>query len=116
TDGKSQAGRNQSGDNGASDSGGRCMGTPADPKYFTEAEAAAALRKTKTWLQGWLARYPYGADGEPFYRKSGRTKLFRQSDIGRIYAAFEAPQPLARTVLRKANPNHDVHTSCLKGL
>jgi hypothetical protein len=62
--------------------------------YFTLEQVAAELHKTKAWLQEWLSRHPYDANGTPFYRKAGRTKLFRRSDIDRIYASLEAPCPL----------------------
>ncbi|MBN8975368.1 MAG: helix-turn-helix domain-containing protein [Rhizobiales bacterium] len=55
-------------------------------------EAAKALRKSRRWLHDWLAKNPVDAAGRPFCSKLGRTRLFREADIERIFdATLDAP-------------------------
>lgn len=51
---------------------------------LTMPEAAKALRKSRRWLQDWLAKHPVDAYGRPFYSTLDRTKVFKQADIDRI--------------------------------
>src|SRR6266576_963414 len=57
------------------------------PNALTLPEAAKELRKSKRWLQDWLANNPVDAVGLPFCSKLGRTKVFRETDIARILDA-----------------------------
>ena len=57
---------------------------------LTLAETAARLRKSKRWLQDWLAQNPVDAAGRPFYSRLGITLLFREDNIERIEAAMRA--------------------------
>src|SRR5258707_15792588 len=50
-------------------------------------EAAKELRKSRRWLQWWLALHPLDAAGVPYYAPFGRTKTFDDNDLARIRAA-----------------------------
>jgi len=56
-------------------------------RALTLPEAAKELRKSKRWLQDWLANNPVDAVGRPFCSQLGRSKVFRESDISRILDA-----------------------------
>src|SRR5712692_7611400 len=56
-------------------------------RALTLSEAATELRKSRRWLQTWLALHPADAAGVPFYAPLGRTKTFSVSDLERIRAA-----------------------------
>src|SRR5437899_577584 len=53
---------------------------------------AARLDIGRRWLLEWLWRNPADANGTPYYRKAGRTKLFTETDVARILAALPAPE------------------------
>jgi hypothetical protein len=55
---------------------------------FTIREAAAELRKSERWLRDWLKAHPQDVNGQPFFAKAGRTKLFTPADIDRIHEAM----------------------------
>src|SRR5713226_5014896 len=55
-------------------------------RALTLSEAATELRKSRRWLQTWLALHPADAAGVPFYAPLGRTKTFSDSDLERIRA------------------------------
>jgi len=57
------------------------------PTAYTMNEAAAELRKSRRWLQDWLASNPVDAMGRPYYSTLGRSKMFRPADIERILDA-----------------------------
>lgn len=82
---------------------------------LTLAEAASRLRKSKRWLQDWLAQNPVDAAGRPFCSRLGRSRLFRESDIDRILDATAAsnqpcrssstrPAPVKRRTGRSVDP------------
>lgn len=52
-------------------------------------EAAAELRKSKRWLQDWLAKNPVDERGRPFCSKLGRTRLFDDADISLLRKAID---------------------------
>jgi hypothetical protein len=56
-------------------------------RTLTMPEAAKELRKSRRWLQDWLAKNPVDAAGIPFYSPLGRTKFFNDTDLERIRAA-----------------------------
>jgi hypothetical protein len=59
-------------------------------RALTLAETASELRKSKRWLQDWLAKNPVDAFGRPFCSKLGRTHLFDVGDLGRLRQAIDA--------------------------
>src|SRR5277367_2596153 len=60
--------------------------------YLTLAEVADHLKVKPLWLTRWLRAHPRDPQGEPFYHRAGRTKLFTEAGVGRIYAALPVPQ------------------------
>jgi hypothetical protein len=65
------------------------------PIAFDLSQAAEMLGVNRRWLLEWLWKHPCDSNGTPYYRKAGRTKLFRESEVARIYAALpvaEAPR------------------------
>lgn len=58
-------------------------------KARTLPEAATELRKSKRWLQVWLANNPVDAYGKPFCSRLGRTARFTLDDINRLRAAID---------------------------
>src|SRR3982074_1002271 len=67
-------------------------------RALTLSEAAAELRKSRRWLQDWLAKNPVDAFGKPFCSKLGRTRVFREADIARILdATMDQPCPSKST-------------------
>ena len=69
---------------------------------YTLAEAAVRLRKSKRWLQAWLAENPMDAAGRPFCSKLGRSRLFREGDIERILDASMSAPPCRSSFSRPA--------------
>ena len=58
-------------------------------RSLTMAEAAEELgHKSRRWLQGWLAKHPVDATGNPYYTPVGRTKTLNDNDLARIRAAL----------------------------
>lgn len=73
-------------------------------RIFTMCEAARELRKSRRWLQGWLAHNPVDAYGRPFFSVLGRSKVFRQVDIDRILDAnMSVPCPSKSSPRAKVN-------------
>jgi hypothetical protein len=68
--------------------------------FFPLDIAAQRLGVTKRWLMEWLRVHPCDDLGRPFYRKAGRTKLFTDSDVRRIYEALPTPAPAPGIVVR----------------
>src|SRR5262249_60022461 len=64
--------------------------------FLTLDEAAAKLRKSRRWLQSFLRRHPY-------YRLAGRTKLFTEADINRLYEALPCPSNSSRRESRRSS-------------
>src|ERR1035437_3198623 len=62
-------------------------GTLMSHRALTMPEAAKELRKSRRWLQAWLAVHPSDAAGNPYYAPFGRTKTFDDNDLARIRAA-----------------------------
>src|SRR6478672_5966225 len=65
-------------------------------EFLTIEEAANRLRKSRRWLQDFLRDNPTDLAGTPFYRKAGRTMLFTEADIVRIYEALPCPSSSSR--------------------
>jgi len=57
-------------------------------RSLTMAEAGRELRKSRRWLQAWLANHPTDAWGNPYYTPVGRTKTLDDNDLARIRAAL----------------------------
>jgi hypothetical protein len=78
-------------------------------RALTLSEAAQDLRKSKRWLQDWLAKNPLDAFGRPFCSKLGRTRVFDDADISRIKEANRvAPCPSKSSRREKVKPElHD---------
>jgi hypothetical protein len=55
---------------------------------LTMTEAAERLRKTPRWLTSWLRGNPQDANGIPYCRQAGRTRLFTETDVARIVEAL----------------------------
>src|SRR5882672_4242978 len=55
-------------------------------------KAAEQLGIGRRWLLEWLWKHPCDANGTPFYRKAGRTKIFTETDIARIHATLPTPE------------------------
>ena len=55
---------------------------------LTIEEASYSLRKSKRWLNEWLAKFPADNAGEPYFTPVGRDKIFHQADIARIERAL----------------------------
>src|SRR5262245_22277960 len=51
---------------------------------LTGSEVAQRLHKSRRWLQDYLRKHPY-------YRLAGRTKIFTEADILRLYEALPCP-------------------------
>ena len=51
-------------------------------------DAAKVLHKSERWLWGWLEKNRADRFNRPFYRLAGRTKLFTDDDLARIYEAM----------------------------
>src|SRR5262245_38809482 len=71
--------------------------------FLTIDEAAARLRKSRRWLQSFLRQHPY-------YRLAGRTKLFTEADINRLYEALPCPSHSSHRASRRSGRS-GVHTS-----
>src|ERR1019366_8161898 len=56
-------------------------------QVLTLPEAATELRKSRRWLQEWLAKHPADSHGRPFCSRLGKTRGFRPADIQRILEA-----------------------------
>src|SRR5215470_8683489 len=54
--------------------------------FLTLSDVAARLHKSRRWVQDFLRTHPY-------YRLAGRTKLFTESDVLRLYEAMPSPCP-----------------------
>src|SRR5260221_11187326 len=70
-------------------------------EFWTVEEATNGFRKTRRWLQDFLRDNPADLTGTPFYRKAGRTILFTEADLLRIYKALPCPSTSSRRA--KAN-------------
>src|ERR1700686_4613791 len=71
-------------------------------RALTLSEAATELRKSRRWLQAWLALHPADAAGVPFYAPLGRTKTFSDSDLDRIRATAREEERCRLTSSRPA--------------
>src|SRR6266705_3539813 len=69
---------------------------------LTVEEVAQRLHKSPRWLQDFLRDHPTGPDGRPFFRLAGRTRLFSESDVGRLYEALPCPSSSSRRDKAKA--------------
>jgi len=67
-----------------------------NPITFNLDTAAARIGVTRRWLLEWLWKHPCDANGTPFYRRAGRTKLFTEADCARIVAALPVPEAPCR--------------------
>jgi hypothetical protein len=72
------------------------MNPPTHPVVYNLEQAAEMLGVTRRWLLEWLWKHPRDGNGTLFYRKAGRTRLFREADIARIVAAQPAPKASPR--------------------
>lgn len=61
-----------------------------EPVYYTAAEAAAQLGKSRIWLYQWVNEHPLDAERSPRCFKVGGTKLFSADQIECIRAALVA--------------------------
>lgn len=52
--------------------------------FLTLPEVAGKLRVEPLWLTRWLRRHPRDSQGEPFFRRAGRTKLFTEKTADAI--------------------------------
>src|SRR5438309_8005690 len=62
------------------------------PRFIRLEEVAERLCVTRRWLLEWLWKHPCDANGTPYYRSAGRTKLFTEIDYSRIAAALPSPE------------------------
>lgn len=72
---------------------------------LTIEEAAERLRKTPRWLTSWLRTNPQDANGIPYCRQAGRTRLFTEDDFARLLGAIVAEQ---RTASRQVADLHEM--------
>ena len=72
-----------------------------EPPYMTLAEAASKLRKSPRWLWDWLDKNPRDGFDRPFYRLAGRTRLFSEGDVARIFEALPCPSVSGRPAKAK---------------
>jgi hypothetical protein len=85
------------------------MTSDAMGMIYNMNEAAAQLRKSRRWLQGWLANHPVDQFGQPFYSPFGRTKTFDDSDLARIRkAAREDERCRLSSFHRTQPPSHQL--------
>jgi hypothetical protein len=61
-------------------------------EYLKLNQVAARLHKSGRWLQDYLRQNPCDQTGKPFYRLAGRSRLFTEADITRIYESLPAPE------------------------
>src|SRR6185312_982943 len=84
-------------------------------KALTLSEAASELRKSKRWLQDWLAKNPVDAYGRPFCSKLGRTRLFQATDLSRILEAAKVvscpSKSSRRATVKRRTIQSEGHTS-----
>jgi hypothetical protein len=81
------------------------MKPPVYPIAYDLSKAAEMHGVTRRWLQEWLWKHPCDSNGIPYYRKAGRTKLFREADIVRIFASLSTPEPLLPPMLGRGRGN-----------
>jgi hypothetical protein len=60
-------------------------------QFLRMRDVAARFHKSKRWLKGYLRQHPFDRDGKPFYRLAGRSKLFTEADVLRLFESFPAP-------------------------
>jgi hypothetical protein len=88
------------------------MNPPTHPVVYNLEQAAEMLGVTRRWLLEWLWKHPRDGNGTLFYRKAGRTRLFREADIARIVAAQPAPKASPRSRPCWSPPRRRKKTPC----
>jgi hypothetical protein len=79
---------------------GRGQVNPLPP--YNLAGAAARLHKSERWLRGFLSGRSTDAEGRPLYRLAGRTKLFDDVHIQRLFEALPCPSSFKPPAKAKA--------------
>ena len=84
----------------------------SDCVSFPLETAADQLGVNRRTLIEWLRAHPRDANGQPFYRCAGRTKLFTDSDVRRIDAHlvrewFHKSEELLAYISQRKNAKSD---------
>jgi len=74
-------------------------------QFLRIRDVAARFHKSRRWLKSYLRQNPFDRDGKPFYRRAGRSKLFTEADVLRLFESFPAPEEPAWMIRqRRAEP------------